>query len=384
MCRSTTEPGGPRRCSGDTRAAYGQSCHAVAVLEQEEAALKDMLAESDHTVFNDMPAGAGGGGGGGGGVGAPALERVSFGDKETRVEDIRREIDAAVANLNTAEKWTKFLETASQFHDYSMQNQLLILMQRPDATYVGGLRKVWNAKFNRSLIPGSKAIWVKAPVFRKRDKPDGTQEEVLTGFTPVPVYDISDTVGPPLPERPKVDFSREKGDAPPGMHADLTKQVNDHGFIVEYRELPADGPEGWTQTQPDKRVVISTRYSTSHQGKVLAHELAHIELGHTERHHEYHNGPDGQRPTMEVEAESVAYVIGRHYGLSPGSYAFAYIDGWAKGDAEKVRETGERVTKACKSILGRLPQPTPETVNDGKDRTPRARTTAATRRRTRR
>ena len=59
MCRSSTEAGGPRRCSGDTRAAYGQSCHAVAVLEQEEAALKDMLAESDHTVFNDMPAGDG-------------------------------------------------------------------------------------------------------------------------------------------------------------------------------------------------------------------------------------------------------------------------------------------------------------------------------------
>jgi hypothetical protein len=31
--------------------------------------------------------------------------------------------------------------------------------------------------------------------------------------------------------------------------------------------------------------------------------------------HDYHTG-GGKRPGMEVEAESVAYVIARHYGIA--------------------------------------------------------------------
>ncbi|ORB76561.1 hypothetical protein BST46_29395 [Mycobacterium timonense] len=108
--------------------------------------------------------------------------------------------------------------------------------------------------------------------------------------------------------------------------------------------------------------MVSTRFSDAHQAMTLAHELAHIQMGHMERHHDYHSGPGGQRPTMEVEAESVAYVIGRHYGLTPGGSAFAYIDGWAKGDTKKVQQTADRVNKACKSILGALPQATPAVI----------------------
>ncbi|WP_142277680.1 ImmA/IrrE family metallo-endopeptidase, partial [Mycobacterium timonense] len=115
-------------------------------------------------------------------------------------------------------------------------------------------------------------------------------------------------------------------------------------------------------TTPTKKVVVSTRFSDAHQAMTLAHELAHIQMGHMERHHDYHSGPGGQRPTMEVEAESVAYVIGRHYGLTPGGSAFAYIDGWAKGDTKKVQQTADRVNKACKSILGALPQATPAVI----------------------
>lgn len=358
MCRATTDPGGPRRCSGDTRIAYSHSAHAVEVLEEAESVLMATLADAGH-LGAPAPAAADTAPPVVAPTPEPAPKTVSFADKATRVEDIRREIDSAIANLNTAEQWQDWLHYASQFHHYSLQNQLLIRMQRPDATFVGGLKKVWNKKFNRNLIAGSKAIWVRAPKIVKKKKDDGTDEEVLIGWLDVPVYDVSDTTGPPLPQRPEVTYTRETGVAPPEMHAELEKQITAHGYTVERVELPEDGPEGYTQDKPTKKVVVSTRYSDAHQAMVLAHELAHIEMGHMERHHDYHNGPGGQRPTMEVEAESVAYVIGRHYGLNPGGSTFAYIDGWAKGDPKKVQQTADRVNKACKSIIGALPQTTP-------------------------
>lgn len=360
MCRATTDPGGPRRCSGDTRAAYHQSSHAVAVLEETESILKAVLAaEAAPSALSSAD---------GTSPGVPATaappapvkpKTVSFADKTTRVEDIRREIDDAIANLNTAEQWQDWLHFAGQFHHYSLQNQLLVRIQRPDATFVGGLKKVWNKKFNRSLVDGAKAIWVRAPKIEKRKKADGTVEEVLTGWLNVPVYDVSDTTGPPLPKPPVVPYTRETGVAPPEMHTELEKQITASGYTVERVELPENGPEAYTQDKPTKKVVVSTRYSDAHQAMALAHEWAHIHMGHMERHHEYHNGPGGQRPTMEVEAESVAYVIGRHFGLTPGGSAFSYIDGWANGDPKKVQQTADRVNKACKAIISKFPQATP-------------------------
>ena len=345
MCRSTTEQGGPRRCSGDTRSNYEASAQSVAVLEKAESALASTL---EGVTF------AGGGG--------FAAATTTFEDKTSRIEDIRQEIDTAIADLGTADAWQGFLSFTSQFHSYSLQNQLLIKMQRPDATRVAGFKR-WK-QMDHSLLKGSKAIWIRAPKMVRLKPEDGKTgsdgkpekgKQVVVGFLAVPVYDIKQTDGPKPPEPPQISYTREEGDAPPEMVPQLEAQIAGHGYAVEYRDLPEGGPEGWTD-HTNKQVVVTTRYSKAHGASILAHELAHIELGHMDQIHDYHSGPDGQRPTMEVEAESVAYVIGRHYGLNPGDSAFAYIDGWAKGDVKKVQSTAERVLKSADSILKRIEQ----------------------------
>lgn len=345
MCKATHEPGGPRRCSGDTRSNYSQSASAVAVLEKTEAVLKSALAGTTPTP--------------------PAAGTVSFGDKSTRNEDIRREIDEAIGNLNTADQWTSWLEYAGRFHNYSFNNQLLIRMQFPKATQVAGFHR-WK-DLGRNVEKGSKAIWIWAPKKARIKapcppgvKPDGYEDgkpfvyrKIVTGFLPVTVFDVTQTSGDPIPQPPQVPYTREEGEAPPEMLPALKAQVEAHGYSLHFQELPEGGPEGFTSHNP-KMVVVSTRYSSAHQASVLAHELAHIELGHMERAHDYHTGPGGERPTMEVEAESVAYVIGRRFGLTPGGSAFAYIDNWAKGDKKKVAETADRVVKAADAILSRI------------------------------
>ena len=348
MCRSSTEPGGPRRCAGDTRASFARAATAVATLERDEAHLVSQLEQSaapaaapstGHRFLQSAPA------------------PVAFTDKNTRLEDIRSEIDSAIEHLDTGERWQEWLQFTQRFHNYSLNNQLLILMQKRDATRVAGFNK-WK-ELGRDVMKGEKAIWVLAPIVKKfRKDPQNTDDEesVVVGFKPVPVFDVSQTSGNPLPEPPLVPYTRSTGVAPPQMHSDLEAQVVGHGYRVQRRDL-GDGdsvPDGYTDPV-DKVVVINSRYGDAHQASTLAHELGHIELGHLQNTSQYHIRSGGQRPRMEVEAESVSYVVGRHYGLSPGPSAFSYIDGWANGDRKKVRDTAEAVVAASRRILDRVP-----------------------------
>lgn len=295
--------------------------------------------------------------------GGPA--RVRFDDKATRTQDIRREIDSAVEHLNTGDRWREFLEVSGRFHTYSFQNQLLILLQNSKATRVAGFHK-WK-DFDRSVNKGAKAIWICAPMTKRvpdldgngvpRKGPDGKPvwKQAVIGFKTVPVYDVSDTHGKPLPEPPIINFDRSTGEAPEGMREDLEAQVQAHGYTLQYRDMGTDEstPDGSTDPRA-KTVTINTAHSPARQAAVLAHELAHIELGHTERTGEYHTHAGGQRSTMEVEAESVSYVISRRYGMAQPDSAFAYIDGWAMGDKEKVRKTADAVIKASDRILNKI------------------------------
>jgi hypothetical protein len=68
-----------------------------------------------------------------------------------------------------------------------------------------------------------------------------------------------------------------------------------------------------------------------------------------------HSGCLGEsRSRIEVEAESVAYVVLRSSGGSSDSYSFPYVAHWAGGDPQKVLETAERVQKAAQAILEAL------------------------------
>jgi hypothetical protein len=344
MCRSTTEPGGPRRCAGDTRASYSRAASRVATLERAEA---ELLCElSDIPGFVDT-------------IESPSRRQVAhrevvrFSNKDTRLERIRAEIDTAVAELDTGEQWQDWLDYASKFHSYSLNNQLLVWMQCPDATRVAGMKK-WNS-MGRRVMAGQSAIWIQAPITKKFINPAGEEEVRLVGFRPVVVWDAGQTTGERLPEPPIVEYTHLTGTAPPRMHTDLEAIMAGHGYTVVRRDL-GDGPgipNGYTE--PESRlVVINSCYSDAHQAKTLAHELAHVELAHTTRTAEYHTRAGGQRPTMEVEAESVSYIIGRHYGLSPGPASFPYIDGWASGNREQIRSTAERVVAASSRILNRI------------------------------
>ena len=277
-------------------------------------------------------------------------------DNNARIEAMRSEIDRALDELSNPEGWARYLEAVSRFHRYSFANTWLIIAQRPDASRVAGFND-WRDKHRRRVRKGEKAIWVQAPMTKKVvavDADSGAEREVsrVYGFRPVPVFDVSQTDGEPLPQAPLIDGDPDDdGPAPEGMVESLSGLIEADGFTIRRGETGEAG--GWTDFT-DHEVVISRAATPRQAARTLAHEAAHIALGHGARAAEYHTGASGRRPDFEVEADSVAYVLGRRFGMPGGRDNFRYIDSWARGDKDRVKATAQAVVRGARKIIDRL------------------------------
>ena len=138
-----------------------------------------------------------------------------------RLKDITDSIERGIQDLFQSDKYAKYLRTMSRFHKYSVNNTMLIYMQKPDATLVAGFNK-WRDQFERNVMKGEKGIKIIAPTpFKKKIKqekrdPDTSlpmldadgkviteeKEIKIPMFKPVTVFDVSQTDGKPLPLLP--------------------------------------------------------------------------------------------------------------------------------------------------------------------------------------
>lgn len=67
-----------------------------------------------------------------------------------RLKDITDSIETGIKELFESDKYRQYLATMSRFHKYSVNNTMLIYMQRPDATLVAGFNK-WKNQFERHV-----------------------------------------------------------------------------------------------------------------------------------------------------------------------------------------------------------------------------------------
>jgi hypothetical protein len=278
-------------------------------------------------------------------------------ERNDRVAALRDEIDRAMTHLSNAEGWHAFLESQAKFHAYSVNNAWLIYAQKRDATQVAGFND-WKHKHGRVVRRGERAIWILAPITRKvevaNERGETEPQHRVVGFRAVPVFDVSQTDGPPLPERPRIDAGELADVVPEGMVDELSSFVEAKGFTISRADTGDAG--GWTDFASHK-VVLSDKATDAEAARTLAHEAAHIALDHGGRASAYHMRPGGERPTMEIEAESVAYVLGRQYGMETiGAKSFEYIDVWAQGDADKVKATANAVAAGVKTVLDGIKQ----------------------------
>lgn len=219
------------------------------------------------------------------------------------------------------EKFLEVLEGVGRFHQYSFRNVLLILQQRPEATLVAGLKR-WN-ELGRQVRKGEKAIAILAPTLKR-------VEQRLVGFHTTYVFDVSQTEGKP------VQFGKDVPQGA-GLYARLKAACP-----MEVREEAL--PAGRMGSTDGKRIILSSFLSPTTRAETLLHEWAHTLL---------HFGKERKGVAVEeLEAEAVAYAVGRELGL-PMQGSRDYILQW-QGTVEGLEESLERIMRAAREILSGL------------------------------
>ena len=100
-----------------------------------------------------------------------ARRRLTDAEREERRRRDRERSRQAVERLRTSEGWQRWLSLRRHFHRYSLGNQLLIALQKPEATRVTGFR-TW-LKLGYAVRRGERAIRIWVPMqVRERDSDD--------------------------------------------------------------------------------------------------------------------------------------------------------------------------------------------------------------------
>jgi antirestriction protein ArdC len=260
-----------------------------------------------------------------------------------RKDEIIGRLTAGIEQLTSSERWQEWLAVQSRFHHYSFRNTLLIQLQCPEATRVAGFR-AWQ-QLDRQVRKGEKAIWILAPVTRKRDDDDADDDDgnkrILVAFKPACVFDVSQTDGEPLPEV----CSRLDGTAPDGVYDNLIAVAHSIGYSVEEDYLP--GATNGDCNFAERHIRVEVTNAPAQQVKTLAHELAHAML--------HENAQD--RALAELEAESVAFVVCAALGVESDDYSFGYVTRWAGGSETAVaaiKESASRIQQTADRILAAL------------------------------
>ena len=290
--------------------------------------------------------------------------------RQATLEKLHAELRDGVLALNDPQAWQAWLKFASRFHKYSFGNSLLIMAQDPQATHVAGYQAF--KAMGRQVRRGETGIKVLAPITRREPRLDDAGQPVrddqgrvlhrtqVVGTRPVTVFDIRQTDGPPLPD-PKIgEATLLTGQAPFGLWDRLQGLLEERGFDVR-RGADLGGPNGYTDFGR-RLVMVRDDVDDAQAVKTLAHEAGHAIL-HPDQH-----GRDC-RGILEVEAESVAYMVTSAHGLDSSQYTFNYVAGWAlnavteqRDLADILRSTGQRVIGAADLIL-QTTQPAP-TITD--------------------
>ena len=247
----------------------------------------------------------------------------------------RELIEQAARELLTSDGWRRYAEVRAAFHRYSPNNCMLIAMQRPDATRVAGFRK-WQ-ELDRQVRKGERAIRILAPHTGTRTNATTGEDETFVYFRAVPVFDIGQTDGEPLPEPPCEPLT---GDSHAALLPRLERFAESIGWTVETGDT--GNADGYAAPR-EQRIRLSARLAEPNRRvRTLVHELIHA-LGIEYREH--------GRETAEVLTETAAFVACRSLGLDTAGMSVPYVAGWGEsGDLDAIRTYAELVDQMARRI----------------------------------
>lgn len=291
-------------------------------------------------------------------------------------EDKKRQetIDKAIETMNKgiyeyldSDRFKTLLDTMSKFHDYSMNNTLLILGQNPRATHLAGYNK-WQQDFNRQVKRGEKGLMIWMPVeIKVKEKQyvldengnrilgdDGKfkKEEVVVkkhtfkiGYT----FDVSQTEQ--IEGKEVIELSPVKeleGDVKD--YQALTKalmEISPVPITIEAFEGSAKG----CYNPLTNEIKIQPEMSEVQTIKTMIHEIAHSIVHSNENLDQLKQKENIEfsKSEREVQAESIAYIVSSHLGIDTSDYSFPYVATWGLSTEPSDLENVKQNLKCIKS-----------------------------------
>ena len=281
----------------------------------------------------------------------------------------------AISRFSSESDLKKFLDNMVNFNNYSLNNQYLIWLQKPDSKYVTSFNAF--SKMGYYINKGEKGIKILFPVFLKfikvdtndsqfkikpiyllteeelkklKDKEDNSvtfYKEKATYFKVGNVFDVSQTTMPfeeidsslsPILEDSRAD----------GITDIFIKAIYKDGIKVKYEDIDS-GAKGYCDFN-NKTIVVKKNLSDLMRLKVIIHEYAHS-LAHT---HLKDNNKEYQehREQYESEAEAIAYVVSKYLGLDTKNYSMTYLYSWSKNkDFKELDDSFETINRFSKKII---------------------------------
>ena len=282
-----------------------------------------------------------------------------------KVKEITDQLEQGIQDLFESEKYMSWLRTMSKFHDYSLNNTLLIAFQRPDATLVAGYT-AWQKQFGRQVQKGEKAIKILAPAPYKEkveiEKLDPVTKTPIYSDDGKPVMEVQEVTRPAFKVVSVFDVSQTEGREIPSLGVDeLSGDVREYEMFFEAlkRSCPVpmefeniEGSAKGYYHQMEQRIAIREGMSQVQTIKTAIHEMAHQRLHAVDPLDEKSEIINQTRSSKEVEAESVAYTVCQHYGIETSDYSFAYVAGWSHGkETPELKASLNTIRKTANEMI---------------------------------
>lgn len=279
--------------------------------------------------------------------------------EQEKLQEITDKLEEGVQAVFKSDKYKDLLNTMAKFPRYSVNNNILIMMQKPDATLCQGYN-AWK-KMERNVKRGEKGIRIIAPtsytVQKEVNKTDAggnviydkdgepvkdTVEMKLTGFKVTTTFDISQTEGKDLPS---LGVSELKGSVE-NFQAFMDAIKSVCPVPIGFEDIKS-GAKGYYHTE-DKRIAIQSGMSELQTLKTALHEMSH-QILHADKDNKQ------SKSSKEVEAESVAYTVCKRYGLDTSDYSFSYVASWSDGkDAKELKASLGTIQKTAGEIIAAI------------------------------
>ena len=298
-----------------------------------------------------------------------ASEATAQPTAKERLKEITAGIEKGIKDLFASDQYAAYLKTMSKFHNYSLNNIMLIYMQKPDASLVAGFNR-WRDQFQRHVLKGEKGIKIIAPSpYKKkleREKRDPKTNLVMRDENNNPIKEEYEITIPMFRVTSVFDVSQTDGKPLPTISHELTASVEHFDALYEAvlrsspvpieMEAMADGQADGYFDLSKQRIAIREGMSESQTILAAIHEITHATLHNYDmkaaQEHPDPEKPPKDRRTMEVEAESVSYSVCAYYGIETGKNSFGYIGNWSKNkELPELKASLETISNTASAII---------------------------------